>query len=270
MKFGRSADEAKNEAPRGGGGDFIRYLKDGDTTFRILQEPDDWTYWWEHFSPAGFSFPCPRSGDDPIEDCPGCSSDNEKMSKVNRKIGFNMLSSWNGQEYVNAFKVGPTVADKLKNRFSRFGTVTDRDYTITRYKTSGDRWDFDVEGGQISEIDLTRYEPMFKDLEAMLAQSYDDAWGDPNQAQANLQASNTATQEKEVVAKVKRATIAPQKPVQVVDEPPFEEKVYQESDLRQLEYEELLVMIKQDMAGAIPPANLTTTDEVVDWLMSLQ
>lgn len=265
MRFGKSADEAAHEAPRGGaGGDFIRYLKDGDTTFRILQEPDDWKYWWEHFSPAGFSFPCPREATDPIEDCPGCSSDNEKMSKVNRKIGFNVLASFNGQEYVNAFKVGPTVGDKLKNRFARFATVTDRDYTITRYKTSGDRWDFDVEGGAPTPIDLGKYE--LKDIEALLAQSYDEAWGDPNQAAANLQASTAATRESEVAAKVKRATIAP---TPSSEEPPFEEKVYQEADLRAMEYEDLLVVIKRDM-GAEPPSSLTTTAAVVDWLMTLQ
>lgn len=269
MRFGKSADEAAQEAPRGGGGgDFIRYLKDGDTTFRILQEPDDWKYWWEHFSPAGFSFPCPRSPEDPVEDCPGCSSDNEKMSKVNRKIGFNVLSSWNGQEYVNAFKVGPTVADKLENRYKRFTTICDRDYTITRYKSSGDRWDFDVEGGTPHPIDLDRYE--LKNIEAMLQQSWDEAWGDPSQAQANLAASNTATQEAAVAQKVKRATIAPQKPAVQPEEPPFEPKVYQEADLRQMEYEDLLMTVKQDMGGTVPPATLTTTNEVVDWLMSLQ
>jgi hypothetical protein len=270
LRFGKSADEAATEPSRGGGsGDFIRYLKDGDTTFRILQEPDDWKYWWEHFSPSGFSFPCPREATDPVEDCPGCSSDNEKMSKVNRKIGFNVLNSFQGQEYVNAFKVGPTVADKLKNRFARFATVTDRDYTITRYKTSGDRYDFDVEGGTVTPIDLSKYE--LKDIEAMLAQSYDEAWGDPAQAQANLQATQVATQERETVAKVKRATIAPQPAAVASEEPPFEEeKVYQEADLRAMEYEDLLVVIKRDMQGAEPPSSLTTTGEVVDWLMSLQ
>lgn len=268
MRFGKSAKEAAEEPGRGAGGDFIRYLKEGDTTFRILEEPDDWKYWWQHFSPAGFSFPCSREANDPIENCPGCSSDNEKMSKVQRQIGFNVLHSFNGQEYVDAFKVGNTVGDKLKNRFARFGTVTDRDYTITKYKTSGDRWDFDVEGGMATPIDPSRYE--MKDIEEMLQQSYDEAWGDPQQAQANLQASNVATQESTVAAKVKRATIAPQKPEVASEEPPFEEKVYQEEDLRKMEYEDLVVVIKRDMQGAEPPASLTTTDQVVDWLMTLQ
>jgi len=73
VRFGKSKTEAAEEPGRGGGGDFIRYLKDGSTTFRILQEQDEWVYFWEHFSPAGFSFPCPRSADDPVEMCPGCT-----------------------------------------------------------------------------------------------------------------------------------------------------------------------------------------------------
>src|SRR4249919_230048 len=104
MRFGKSKDEAQEEPGRGGGGgDFIKYLKEGNTTFRILQEQEEWKYYWEHFSPEGYSFPCPRDVDDPIEMCPGCSSDNEKMKKVSRKIAFNALHSFNGTEYVDVF-----------------------------------------------------------------------------------------------------------------------------------------------------------------------
>jgi hypothetical protein len=268
MRFGKSAKEAEAEPGRGGvGGDFIRYLKDGDTTLRILQEPEEWTYWWEHFSPAGFSFPCPRAADDPIEDCPGCSSDNEKMSKVSRKIGFNVLTSWNGQEYVNAFKVGPTVADKLKNRYSRFGTITDRDYTITRYKSSGDRYDFDVDGAAPTPVNLRKDE--WKDIEALLAESYEQAWGDGDQGQANRQATREASREAAVAQKVKTATIAPQRPAPAPEEPPFEEKVYAEADLRAMDLEDLLVLVKANMQVSVPDG-MSTSDEVVDWLMSQQ
>jgi hypothetical protein len=260
VRFGKSAAEAAEEPSRGSGGDFIKYLKDGDTTMRILQEPDEWVYWWEHFSPAGFSFPCPRGADEPADVCPGCSSDNEKLKKVNRKIGFNVLQSFNGVEYVNAFKVGPTVADKLDNRYKRFGTVTDRDYTITRYKTSGDRYDFDVEGNQPAPVDLRKSE--WKDLEAMLQQAWDDAWGDPNQAASNRRATEQATQE----PKSAKVTIAPRAQQ---EEPPFEEKVYMEADLRKMDYDDLLKVIKDDM-DMIPPSSLTTSNAVVDWLMELQ
>lgn len=259
MRFGKSKAEAEEEPGRGGGsGDFIRYLKEGSTTIRILQEPDEWLYYWEHFSPAGFSFPCPRGVDDPIEDCPGCSSDNEKLKKVSRKIAFNVLNSFNGQEYVNAFKIGPMVAEKLENRFKRLSTITDRNYTITKYKTSQDRWDFDVEGDTPAPVDLRKEE--WKDIEALLAQTYDEHWGDPNQAAANLQGLQ------EVSSSPKRPTIAPA-PKQ--EEPPFEEKAYQEADLREMGPDTLRKLIQTEMKME-PPATLVTTNAMVDWLMELQ
>ena len=270
MRFGKSADEAQQEPSRtAGSGDFIRYLKEGTTTFRILQEPDEWTYYWEHFSPAGFSFPCPRGKDDPKDMCPGCSSDNEKMAKVSRKIAFNILNSFNGTEYVNAFKIGPMVSDKLDNRYKRFGTVTDRDYTITKYKTGQDRWDFDVEGGTPTPIDLRKED--WKDIEALLQQAWDDAWGDPNQAQANLQASSTpAVATPAVTSKTGRVTIAAT-PKPQPEEPPFEEAEveYKEADLRAMDRDLLINMIQTDMKMS-PPSTLKTTDAIVDWLLELQ
>jgi hypothetical protein len=258
MRFGKSAEEAAAEPGRGGGGgDFIKYLKEGDNTVRILQEPTEWKYYWEHFSPAGFSFPCPRDKDDPLDMCPGCSSDNEKMKKVNRRIAFNVLHSFNGQEYVDAMKIGPMVADKLDNRYKRFGTVTDRDYTITKYKSSGDRWDFDVEGSTPTPVDLRKED--WKDIEALLQQAWDDAWGDPSQAAANRQATEAP----------KRPTIAAT-PKPQPEEPPFEEeKAYNEADLRSMDHTALVKLINDEMK-MIPPSTLTTSDAVVDWLMELQ
>jgi hypothetical protein len=261
MRFGKSAEEAAEEPSRGGGGNFIKYLKDGDNTFRILQEPNEWKYYWEHFSPAGFSFPCPREVDDPLDMCPGCSSDNERMKKPSRKIAFNILHSFNGQEYVDVMKVGPTVSEKLDNRFKRFGTVTDRDYTVTRYKTSADRYDFDVEGNTPTPVDLHKEE--WKDVEALLQQAWDDAWGDPNQAAANKQATESAP------AEAKRPTIAPAPKPQPEDPPFEEEKAYNEADLRSMDHTALVHLINNEMK-MVPPSTLQTSDAVVDWLMELQ
>ena len=266
MRFGKSAEEAAQEPSRGSGGGFIKYLKDGDNTMRILQEPDEWKYYWEHFSPAGFSFPCPREVSDPIEDCPGCSSENERMKKPSRKIAFNVLHSFNGTEYVDAMKVGPTVSEKLENRYKRFGTVTDRDYTITRYKTSADRYDFDVEGNTPTPVDLRKEE--WKDIEALLQQAWDDAWGDPNQAAANKQASETP-ETPAVTSTTGRVTIAATPKVQP-EEPPFKEAEteYKEADLRAMDRDDLRTLIERDMK-MVPPSTLTTTDAIVDWLMEI-
>jgi hypothetical protein len=254
MTFGKSKTEADQEPSRGGGGgDFIRYLKDDPVTMRILQEQSEWKYYWEHYDQGKqVSYPCPRSATDPIEMCQGCSSDNERTAKVSRKIAFNALTSFNGVEYVNVWKVGPMVADKLENRIKRWDTITDRDYTLSRYKGSGDRWDFDVEGGTPVAIDLHKEE--WKDIEALLQQAWDDVWGEGGSVQ----------REEEVFRP--RATIAP---AAQSEEPPFEPKVYQETDLRAMDYEHLVMVVKEQM-GETPPSTLTTTNQVVDWLMDLQ
>jgi hypothetical protein len=268
MRFGKSAEEAAQEPSRGGGGggDWIRYLKEGDTTFRILEDPDDWTYYWEHFSPSGFSFPCNSE-----DDCPGCTSDNEKMVKVNRRIAFNALQGWQGNDYVNVYKIGPMVSEKLENRYARFSTLMDRDYTITKYKTSQDRWDFDVEGHTPSPIDPAKYE--LKDIESMLAAQWNEAWGEGSKSKSGEGSESDpwrAREPAEAGGSRRRTTIAAapkEEPAQ--EEPPFEEKVYQESELRKMEYEDLVALVKQDM-DVTPPPSVTTSDGVVDWLMNIQ
>lgn len=267
MKFGRNATEAASESSRsGGGGQFMRYLKDGDQTMRILQEPDEWTYYWEHFSPAGFSFPCPRSVDDPIEDCPGCSSDNDKMRKVQRRIAFNILHSFNGMEYVDVMKIGSTVADKLENRYKRFGTVTDRDYTITRYKTKSDRYDFEVEGSTPTPVNLRKED--WKDPEELLKLAWDEAFGEVHRQPPPGPSGGTATTANgsRATEPAKRVAIEPTPSAQ--EEPPFEERSYQESDLRAMEFDQIVALVKSDL-GMDPPGGLQHTAEVVDWLMAI-
>lgn len=260
MRFTKTASEAAEEPGRAAGGDYIKYLRDGDTTFRILQEPDDWKYYWEHYNAGGFSYPC--TGED---DCIGCNSGNDRESKASRRIAFNVLQGYNGADYVNVFKVASAVADKLQNRYDRLETITDRDYTITRYKTAGDRYDFDVEGGMKSEIDLSRYE--LKDIEAMVAQQWEDAWGNGS---GKPQTAAGRPSEAQVARKVKQAVTAAPRRIKVVqEEPPFEEPEYQEADLRAMQYGTLVDLIEKD-TGHAPPPELSTTKEVVDWLMNSQ
>lgn len=271
MRFGKSAKEAAQEPVRGGGGgDFMRYIKDGDQTFRFMDEPDEWVRFWEHYNPMGFSFPCNDE-----DTCPGCVSDNEKMKKVSRRFAGHVLTSYNGQDYVNVLKVGSMVFDKLENRFARFGTICDRDYTITRYKTSGDRYDFDVEGGMPNPVDFTTFQR--KDIEQMLADAWEESWGEgastPTPRQEPAAASNGA----QTAQPPRRPTIAPDPaPEPVQEEPPFEpaptepvkeeEPVYKERELRAMEYDELVLLVKREMGTSVPDG-LNDTKSVVDWLV---
>lgn len=168
MRFGMSADEAKDDKrfQKSGGGKYINRLKEGDNTLRIVQEPKDWLHFAEHFNPNGFSFPC--NGEDA---CPGCTSTIDKMKSTSPQVAFNALSG----EYLNVYSIPRRLADKLMLRFDRLGTITDRAYTITKYKNSSDKVDYEVEGdlpAPLAEI------PELRDIEKLLQDAWDESWGD--------------------------------------------------------------------------------------------
>lgn len=252
MRFSKSAEEAEKDTRTSAGGSFIKYLKDGDQTLRILQEPDEWRYYWEHFNPSGFPFPCSNESD-----CPGCNSDLEKMKKVQRRAAFN---AWDGQ-YHNVWKIPNTVAEKLKVRADRLGTITDRDYTITRIKTGqGDsaRWDYDIEGGSKEGSDADIEDLI--DIEQMLGQAFEDAWGSS--------------------PKVERATSAKVRNLPPVnsEDPPSEPEPEQDSQgegeaevsemqLRKMTAVQLRKFCK-DNGMEQPPEFLRNRDGIVDWMMA--
>lgn len=254
MRFGKSAEEASTEPTRGG--DYIRYLKDGDTTFRILQEPTTWTYYWEHFDPNGFSFPCDSENRDT---CPGCTSENPKTKKASRKIAFNALQSYGGTDYVNVYKISNELKDRLENRFNKIGTLMDRDYTITKLKGSNDKVIWEIEGGAISQVDLKGLE--LKSIEEMLAVQFEENAGSP------------VMEDKPKLAE----------PVSIStwnsnsdEDPPSEpeeqsdvsegEMVVPEDDLRKMDPRELKMMCVEQFEK-LPPASKKTTDSIVDWML---
>ncbi len=256
MRFGKSAEETANETSRGGG-DYIRYMKTGDTTLRILQEPSDWTYFWEHFIQGSGSFPCTNER----ETCPGCTSDNDRVRKAGKKAVFNALQTYNGTEYVNAWKVPITLADKLKNRFERNGTIVDRDYTISKYKGSGDKIDFDVEAASApSKVDMSQYE--FKDVEELLYTSYTEMWGDPDTPAAEPQ--------KKIEEKPKEdpwAKHAGEDPPSEASSDANAEVTVTEEQLRGMTVKELKMMCLEQL-DEVPPAEADTPDRIVDWMIT--
>lgn len=267
MKFGSSAQEAEKEAPRGGDSDalFMRYLKDGDQTFRILNEPSEWLYYWEHFNPGGFPFPC---NSEERDKCPGCQSDNPKMVKASRRVAVN---AWDGQ-YQNVWKIPKTVADKLKNRFERLGTITDRDYTFTRIKTgTGDnaRYDYDLEGGEKVATDWTPADMI--DPEILLAAAYEEAWGDSSTVRAAV--GTTATSPRgEAVRRQLAAVIQPK-------DPPSEPEAEQDAQAKGEGVTEITeIQLRKKTPAALrklcetegygkPPAYLKNSDGIVDWMV---
>lgn len=252
MKFGKSRDEAQSEPGRGGGGSFMKYLGDGDTLIHVVDEPDKWVWYWEHYNPGGNPFPCTNDRDS----CPGCTSDDEKVSKASRKIAFNAVSEYNGKPYVNVWKVPKTVVDKLETRYERNGTITDRPYLITRFKKDNGFYDYDVEGQSKEEPEFDKEH--LADPEEFLAQAYEEAWGDSTKAKATKATSKQASREADLgskIAKIKRD----EKP----EEP--EEIEMNEADLRKMEPWDLAALCEKHGFGTPPKAD--NSDQIVDWML---
>ena len=264
MKFGKTWDEVESEPATSGGG-YMKYFKDGDTTFRIAQEPKDWVGYWEHFNPGGFPFPCTGER----STCPGCTSKNEKMKKASRKIAIQVVEG----DYVNVYKFPKTLADKLANRANRIGTIYDRDYTISKIKGKNAdgsvKVDYDLEGGDKIPFDFSSVE--YKDVEAMLEAAYNESWGDSDKtAQTQQKLADSEAQDK-ITEKVKAQEEAQD------DKPPFEEappstpenKVWTEEELLAMPFAQLLDVCKAE--GMEVPDDLAASESnktVVNWLLN--
>lgn len=285
MRFGQSAEEAEKSSRSTGssGGDFIRYLRDGTTTLRILEEPKDWIYFWEHFNPGtSRSFPCTNDRDT----CPGCTSSNEKMKSSSRRASFHALNEYEGKWYVNVWKLPITVADKMKNRFDRYDTLTDRPYSFSRFKSANDRVDYDIEAEE--KEPCPDYDPEHvADIEGMLVSAYEEAWGTgkaDRQVEERKAAPKAADEEDVEFLKKRLAELEAKEKAKAEDDglpvdPPSEpepanddsgsgdEKVVTEEWLREQNVGTLAKLCMDEGIGQ-PPAELTETDQIVDWMLT--
>lgn len=252
MRFGKNAEEAKAEPPRGGSVSFMKYCKEGDNLVRILDEPDKWIWYWEHFNPGGYPFPCTNDRDT----CPGCTSDVEKMRKASRKIAFNAHDG----EYTNVWKVPKTVADKLEARAERIGTIRDRDYILRQIVTKTGKnttYDYDVDGQEKEPFDFAAVEEFMRDPEELLAEAYEEAWGDDAKVRETKVRAKDTEETTKVKAKIQRS------------QPKVEDKIYSEEELRKMDVWDLAALCKNEGLGAIPK-NMETSDDIVDWMLDQQ
>jgi len=256
VRFGQTWDEVENSTTTSNNG-YIKYFKNDTTTFRVLQEPADWIGYWEHFNPGGYPFPCTTDR----STCPGCTSRNEKMKSASRRIAIQVLEG----EYVNVYKFPKTLADKLSNRADRNGSACDRDYTVIKIKTrkaNGDiKVDYDLEGHDKIAVDTSGLQ--FNDVEQMLADAYEQAWGDSDSA---LQTQSNAEQKQDEDEVKSRLKVVKEEPEWAVKEEP---KEWTEDELRALPFEELVIVC--DKEGESLPDELMeaeNTDKAVDWLIN--
>lgn len=235
MKFGTK----NSEVPAFSGGDYIRALKKGETTLRFLQETTDWVMYREHYGINGRSFPCLT---DDRDNCPGCTSEFEKVSRSSRKYAANVLIK--PQDTHVVIKMPVTLLNKFEARTERNnGTILNRDYLVIK---SGDglETEYDIENGDSYAIDLSQWK-LF-DVEAMLKQAFNDNATGAESAVAEPQSDDPPSKP--------RATNAQESEV-----------VISEAQLRKMS----LVELTEVALGAelSIPATISDADALVDFLL---
>lgn len=279
MRFGQSTEEyEKEQASRStGSGAFIKYLRKGDNYLHIIDEPEKWVWYWEHYNPGGYPFPCTGERDT----CPGCTSTNEQMKSASRRAAFN---AYDGQ-YVNVWKVPKTVAEKLRVRHERLGTITDRPYVITQIKNDQGRYDYDIEGQEKQLLDMAEVAKHVRDPEDLLAEAYEAAWGSPERTptptqQANAQAmehyaqaAHQAAQKEEVDPWTGAAAARAEQEKAQPEKPPFEaaaeeDHEYSEASLRKMSPEALRSLCAKEELYGLPSEIANDSDKIVDWMIA--
>lgn len=255
MRFGQStAEQEAAVATSGGSGDYMKYLRKGDNTFQIVDEYEKWTWFWEHYNPGGFPFPC--TGD--RDKCPGCTSSNEKMQRASRRACFNAINrGTDGNLYASVWKVPKTVAEKLKNRYDRLGTITDRPYRVTQLKNADGRYDYDIEAEPEATINMAEVVGDYRDPEEMLVEAYEQSWGSSGAVQRARQPDVH-----DQAARARKPSIKRSEP-----EPEPEEKVYSEAELRAMDTFAILDLCRKEGLGDVPD-EAKTTDQIVDWMLT--
>lgn len=166
MRFGTKKSEAVDDE------DFqpyLRGLKPGDTEVRFLYEVDDWIQYREHFANKR-SFPCTQD-----DNCGGCNSDDKDEKRASKKYATNLYLG--EKDVVLPFKLPMTLAKKLFARAERNGgEITDRDYILIR-EGKGFDTEYDVDYGERSRVDINKLRADALDIEEILTNSYEEAWG---------------------------------------------------------------------------------------------
>ena len=250
MRFGIK----KKDAPAyegGSDGRYIKYFKKGEKKLRFLEETDEWTKFFDHFSQSkSRSFPC--TGD--RETCPGCTSENEKESRASCRFLVNALDVETG--YVDLWKVPVSIMDDLERYEAKDGSMTARAYTVIQFKSEG-KTKYSVDKEERISTPVSDYSDKMLDHEDALQAAYAECWGqDPADHESPVQ---EPTRRKEKKSKPKKDE-GWKTEVKEDDEPPFEkraeepdpvdaytsdEMVIDESELYKMDSDELKSLFRQ-------------------------
>lgn len=249
MKFGTRAEEApKQDTSGGGGGRWMKTLKEGETRMRFLTETKDWIKYWEHYNPMPGGFPFPCTGNKST--CPGCTSGIEKMEKASPKYAVNAKVG----DYVDIYKFPAKFYNRMDIRSERNdGTITDRDFIVTRIGKDTST-DYDVDMMMPSQLDKQNL--VIHDVEQALADAFKEAWPDFD--------PDVNQEPKHEDPKVGVEELSEPAPEAKQDAPA--EKEVTEAELRAMSYDDLVELCKNEGIDA-PFNTLETPAEIVDWML---
>lgn len=156
----------KQSMAKGGGGAFIKYIpKNGSMNVRFIQEPEEWVNYVEHFDQMlRKSYPC--NGE---QSCPGCAGGERKSSRY-----LANAVDRDDNDRVIPLQMPKDLANRLVVRYERNGTLTDRDFELSR---SGEGLDtvYDLDAGVVDRAKIDKYTPL--DLLKVLEDAYNNVFG---------------------------------------------------------------------------------------------
>lgn len=252
MTFGTKFDP--NESSEGGG-EYIHNFKEGTTVVRFLEELEDWTAYWETYNPEG------RNGKGAFFPSPGKDSpyNGERSS---RRYLVNCLVNGN----VTIYKVPASLIDRIARRADKFGTLTDRDYEITR-SGKGLQTEYDIEVGDKAKLDLSAYQNQILSHEKMLQDAFMEAWGklpgDEDEDQSPRE-EKPAKREVKSETKVAEGEDPPSEP-QREQEGDAEETILSEAQIRDMSRSELIQLSKD--AGLDADVDDMSRSELADYII---
>lgn len=156
-----SLNKLRDTLAKGGGWIITNVPKEGAITVRFLTEPDEWVGYEEVWDPSLRKFYPATEGMDRSDD----------MSISNRYLAVALDV---GNDKVIALKLTRDLANRLVNRFDKYGTLLDRDYELERY---GDGLDttYEATPDAPSRKKLDKYELL--DLEDVLQKQWESVFG---------------------------------------------------------------------------------------------